>query len=186
MTNEIMELITKRCKYKRDSYIYKEKDKKVRMKCKEAKEKYMNDQCEELKNLQKMDISLMYNKLRTMYKRKTGVVNNAIKSKSGKIIFEKEDIKKRWVEYIEELFDYNSRPDRPADNSEVEGHSILESEVKAALTSMKNNKAPGNDNTIKEMIEACGDIGISKLVIIINKIYESGYIPQQMKKSIFI
>ena len=34
------------------------------------------------------------------------------------------------------------------------------------------------------MIEACGDIGISKLVTIMNKIYESG--PQQMKESIFI
>ena len=36
MTNEIMELITKRRKYKRDSCKYKETDKKVRMKCKEA------------------------------------------------------------------------------------------------------------------------------------------------------
>ena len=48
-----MELITKRRKYKRDSCEYKETDKKVRMKCKEAKEKYMNDQFEELENLQK-------------------------------------------------------------------------------------------------------------------------------------
>ena len=51
MTNEIMELITKRRKYKRNSRKYKETDKKVRMKCKEAKEKYMNDQCEELESL---------------------------------------------------------------------------------------------------------------------------------------
>ena len=93
MTNEIMELITKRRKYKRGSCKYKETDKKVRMKCKEAKEKYMNDQCEELKSLHKRNISLMYNKLRTMYKRKTRAANNAIKSKSGKIMFEKEDIK---------------------------------------------------------------------------------------------
>ena len=87
---------------------------------------------------------------------------------------------------MEELFDDNSRPDRPADNPELEGHSILESEVKAALRSMKNNKALGNDNITKEMIRNGGDIGISKLVIIMNKIYESGYIPQQMKESIFI
>lgn len=79
---------------------YKETDKKIRMKCKEAKEKYMNHQYEELENLQKRDISLMYNKLRTMYKRKTRPANNAIKNKSGIIMFEKEDIKQRWVEYI--------------------------------------------------------------------------------------
>ena len=92
-------------------------------------------------------------------------------------MFEKEDAKHRWVVYIEELFDDDSRSDRPADNSEVEGHSILESEVKAALRSMKNNKVRGNDNITKEMIRLGGDIGISKLVIIMNKIYESGYIP---------
>ena len=29
---------------------------------------------------------------------------------------------------------------------------------KVRYRSMKNNKAPGNDNITKEMIEACGDI----------------------------
>ena len=51
---------------------------------------------------------------------------------------------------------------------------------------MKNYKSPGNDNITKEVIEACGYIGISRLAIIMNKMYESGYIPQQMKESIFI
>ena len=80
MTNEIIELVIDRCKCKRDSHEYKEADRKIRKKCKEAKEKYVNDQCEELENLQKRDISLMYNKLRTIHKRKTRSVNNAIKN----------------------------------------------------------------------------------------------------------
>ena len=67
----------------------------------------MNDQCEELENLQKMDVSLKYNKLRTMYKRKTKAANNAIKKKYDKVMLENEDIKQRWVEYMEELFDDN-------------------------------------------------------------------------------
>lgn len=46
---------------------------------------------------------------------------------------------------------------------------------------MKNNKPPGNDNITKEL-EACGDVGINKLAKIINKIYESRCIPQQMKE----
>nr|XP_027229084.1 uncharacterized protein LOC113820907 [Penaeus vannamei] len=70
------------------------------------------------------------------------------------------------------------RKTRPANNaiknkSELEGHSILKSEVTAALRSMKNNKAPGNDNITKEMSEACGDVEINKLA-------------KQMKESIFI
>ena len=91
----------------------------------------MNDQCEELKNQQKRDISLMYIKLRTMYKRKIRVANNAIKNNFGKIMFGLEDIKQRWVEYIEELFD-DSKPDRPADKPELEGHSILKSAIKSS------------------------------------------------------
>lgn len=41
------------------------------MKCKKAKEKHMSDQSEELESLPKRDVSLMYNKMRTVYKRKT-------------------------------------------------------------------------------------------------------------------
>ena len=47
----------------------------------------MNDQYEELQDLQNRDISLMYNKLRAIYKRKTRTANNAIENKSGKIMF---------------------------------------------------------------------------------------------------
>ena len=34
-------------------------------------------------------------------------VNSCIKNKDGKILFEKEDIKQRWEEYIEELYKDN-------------------------------------------------------------------------------
>ena len=78
----------------------------------------------------------MDNKLRTMHNRKTRAANNPIKDKSGKIMFKKEDVKQRWVECTEEIFD-DSRPDRPADNPKLEGHSILESKVKAAPRNIK-------------------------------------------------
>ena len=38
----------------------------------------------------------------------------------------------------------------------------------------------------KKMQKACGELGIEKLLEITNKIYESGNIPPQMKKSVFI
>ena len=56
----------------------------------------------------------------------------------------------RWEEYAEEIFD-DSRRDRPEDVSEQEGHSILRSEVTAALRRMKDKKAPGNDCIWKEI-----------------------------------
>ena len=49
---------------------------------------------------------------------------------------------------------------------------------------MKNYKAVGNDNIAKEMIEACGDIGIEKVCQLATEVYDKGIIPQRMKKSI--
>ena len=51
---------------------------------------------------------------------------------------------------------------------------------------MKNGKATENDGISKEMITACDEIGISKILSVANKIYDSGVIPYQMKQSIFV
>ena len=63
------------------------------------------------------------------------------------------------AEYTEELFD-DSRPDRPEDYPELEGYSILKSEITAAFRSMKNDKAPGND-ILKDKLEACGNMELA-------------------------
>ena len=51
---------------------------------------------------------------------------------------------------------------------------------------MKHDKAPGPDNTTTELLVAAGDIGIQKLTELANDIYDSGVIPDDLTKSIFI
>ena len=98
-------------------------------------------------------------------------------------MLEKEDVKQRWVEYIEELFN-DLRHSRPGDHLELEGDSVLKSEVTATRRSMKNSKALGNKNITKDLLDGCSDIGISRIAKNINKIYEC--IPQHMKEPLFM
>ena len=69
---------------------------------------------------------------------------------------------------------------------ELQGNPILKAEIENALRHMKNDKTVGNDIIAKEMIEACGEIGIEKVCQLANRIYDKGVIPQRMKESIFI
>ena len=47
-------------------------------------------------------------------------------------------------------------------------------------------KSEGSDGIVVEMIEAAGDVAISKILGLANRIYESGEMPQSMKESEFI
>ena len=98
---------------------------------------------------------------------------------------EKDAILERWSEYIEELFDYE-RGQKPVIRKNIEGPSILKAEVTAAIAHTKRNKAVGPDGIVVEMIEALEDFRTDTMTEIINEIYESGAIPEDLSKSIFI
>jgi len=54
------------------------------------------------------------------------------------------------------------------------------------LKKMKRNKAAGPDEIVTEMLTSLEDFGMEKLTELINKIYNSGEIPKDLSKSIFI
>jgi len=71
---------------------------------------------------------------------------DSIKDRNGMDLTEAEDIKKRWQEYTEEL--YNTRLQDQDNHGGVISHldpDILECEVKWALGSITMNKASGGD-----------------------------------------
>ena len=75
-----------------------------------------------------------------------------IKDKNGRDL--KENIKKRWQEYTEEL--YQKDLDIPDNSDNVVADldpGILESEVKWALEGMANNKASGGDGILVELFK---------------------------------
>ena len=77
---------------------------------------------------------------------------DTIKDRNGVDLIEAEDIKKRWQEYVEEL--YKKDLHDPDNHNGVITHlepDILESEVKQALGSITTNKASGGDEIPAEL-----------------------------------
>ena len=169
----------------KESTEYRAIDKQIQKMCKQEKETWINRECEEIERLERKNTALMHKKIKLLSNRRTCSSSGCIKSKDGTLIMEREDILKLWSEYIEELF-YDDRGQKPLIRKNIEGPRILKSEVSAAVAHTKRNKAAGPDGIVVEMIEALEDFGINTLTEIINEIYDSGSIPEDLSKSIFI
>ena len=88
-----------------------------------------------------------------------------IKDRSGIDLTEAEDIKKRWQEYIEEL--YKKDLHDPDNHNGMITHlqpDILESEVKWALGSITMNKASRGDGISAELFKIIKDDAVKVLV----------------------
>ena len=79
---------------------------------------------------------------------------DTIKDRNGVDLIEAEDIKKRWQEYVEEL--YKKDLHDPDNHNGVITHlepDILECQVKWALGSITMNKASGGDGIPVELLQ---------------------------------
>ena len=98
-----------------------------------------------------------------------------------------EDIKKRWQEYIEEL--YKKDLHDPDNHDGVITHlepDILECEVKWALESITMNKASGGDVIPVELFQILKDHAVKVLHSICQQIWKTQQWPQDWKRSVFI
>ena len=110
-----------------------------------------------------------------------------IKGTNGMGLIEAEDIKKRWQEYTEEL--YNKELHDPDNHDGVVTHQepdILECEVKWALESITTNKASGGDGIPVELFQILKDDAVKVLHSICPQIWKTQQWPQDWKRSVFI
>ena len=102
-----------------------------------------------------------------------------IKDGTGVDLIEAEDIKKRWQEYIEEL--YKKDLHDPYNHDHVITHlepDILECEVKWALGSITMNKASEGDGIAVEVFQVLKDDAIKVLHSICQQIWKTQQGPQ--------
>jgi len=111
----------------------------------------------------------------------------AIKDRNGMDLTEAEDIKKRWQEYTEELYEEDLHD--PDNHGGVITHlepDTLECEVKSALESITTNKASGSDGIPVELFQILKDDVVKALHSICQQIWKTQQWPQGWKRSVFI
>ena len=185
MTEEILNLMENRRKAKSKIDLYKTLNTQIKDKCNEAKEQWINEQCKEIENNLTVDSKYMHSKIKDIKGTKGCTASNCIKAKDGNLLMEREDVLNRWSEYIEDLFQ-DDRGEKPMIKKDMDGPPILKEEVSAAIRKMKHGKAVGPDNIPIEVFAVLEDIGIDFLTKLLNSIYDSGKIPKDLAKSVFI
>ena len=111
----------------------------------------------------------------------------SIKDRNGMDLTEAEDIKKKWQDYTEELYEKDLHD--PDNYNGVITHlepDILESEVKWTLGSITTNKASGGDGIPVELFQILKDDAVEVLYSIGQDIWKTQQWPQGRKRSVFI
>ena len=99
---------------------------------------------------------------------------------------EAENIKKRWLEYTEEL--YKKDLNDPNNHNCVITHleaDVLESEVKWALRSITKNKAGREDGIPVELFQILKHDAVKVLHSICQQLWKTQQWPQDWKRSVF-
>ena len=110
-----------------------------------------------------------------------------IKDRNGRDLSEAEDMKKRWQEYMEEL--YKKDLHIPGNHDGTITHlepDILECEVKWVLGSITMNKASGGDGIPAELFQILKDDAVKVLHSTCQQIWKTQQWPQDWKRSVFI
>ena len=98
---------------------------------------------------------------------------------------EKDEVMERWAEYVEELYkDENRGVDDIIDMGQMENevYTICSEEIEAVIRDLPKGKACGSDNVSAELLQCMGEKGIQIMTRLINKVFKSGYIPEDFRE----
>ena len=90
------------------------------------------------------------------------------------------------AEYREELYKDDSRGEADMGDLVYEPSISLRKEIELVIKKLPKGKACGYDNIAAELLQEMGDKGMEIMTSLINKIYRSGHIPEDFRKSIFV
>ena len=109
------------------------------------------------------------------------------KDRNDMDLTEAEDIKKRWQEYTEELYEKDiPDPDNHDGVTTYLEPDILKREVKWALGSITTTKASGGNGIPVELFQILKDDAVKVLHSICQQMWKTQQWPQNWKRSVFI
>lgn len=185
MTEEILLLMKERRNQKNNPAAYKNIQKDIQRKIREAKQKELDEKCREIEDLQsRFDEFNVHRKVREVTgKFKTKTVGKLVDD-NGELIVDREDIKDTWEKYIQQLF-FDERGNPPSIPTES-GPTIMTDEVQAAINTLKDGKATGPDGVNSEFFKLLDDESVKFLTRIFNTVYNTGNIPKEWLMSEFL
>ena len=184
LSEEALQIAVKRreVKDKREKERYTHLNGEFQRIARRDKKPFLSDQCNEIEESNRMGKTRdLFKKIRDT-KGRFHVKMGSIKGRSDMDLTEAEDIKKRWQEYTEELYEkYLHNPDN---HDCVITHlepDILECEVKWALGSITMNRASGGDGIPVELFQTLKDDAVKVLHSICQQIWKTQQWPQDWK-----
>ena len=149
------------------------------------KEVYLNGLCQKLE-ASKQNSKELYRTLKEITAQFTPRLG-VLKNEDGNIITEEQEIKLRWQEYTEQLYQKDETITEEFQEVPILLEpEPLEEEVTAALKEIANNKSPGIDNIPIELIKQTGQQGISLLAQLCRKIWRTLKWPVDWKRSVYV
>ena len=186
ITIEILDKMKKRShiknqRNKREKYLELCRD--IQKSCRKAKERYYENKCMELEELDAKHRPELYDKIKEIkpikHKAKLG-----LKSKDGKMLQNNQDIILRWQEYVTELYADSCRREAPNQIATTVETPILQKEVENTIKNLAKEKATGEDDIPAEFLQCCGPHCIEALTSVINGIYRTGILPDDFLTSV--
>ena len=110
----------------------------------------------------------------------------AIRNKDGSITTDRDKIVERCAEFYREL--YSSTADRPTIQTSAEDSvpEVLSAEVQHAVKQMKNNKAPGDDGVVIDIVKEGGEVLYKQLSRLFTNCLRQRTIPKEWNNAIII
>ena len=141
----------------------------------------------------------MQNKARAVYEGVRKITGRhapqvkSVKDEFGKILTDPGDVKNRWKNYFDMLYNDPNEVDEEileelhTVSNEEPVPTIDEDEVQAAISRMKRRKAPGADNiTVEEIDMATKSTGLKVMHRLFKLVWDTEELPAQWKKAIII
>jgi len=176
---------------------YKSLNNELRRETDKAREDWWDARCDELIEYDRGGRSdILYSEVSKLTRtgKKSVMKNATINDKNGELMTDFEDVKTRWKEYVEELYDQKKKPLIEAFHLEEEGQvdsddrgpSLLTAEIHAAIEEIKNRKAVGPDDIPAEFLKILDGRTMEKLVELCKEIYEKGIWPEDFCRIVMI
>ena len=102
---------------------------KIKVECLKAKEQWPNNKCQKLSELEHTNSKLFYSTLKDISRKNKSLKSRCLRDKDGNILMNTDDIKKRWVEYVGDLY---------ADPGRGKDPPVLQVETRARQTERRS------------------------------------------------